>query len=489
MVQYVKKNEVWFLIVCLGLALLAEWSFFHGEIGVSYLVFITGFYVVFFLRFRKVTFTHRRIGLLVMVSIWLLSASYLIYDSTFFNLLNILVIPTLIIFHIILVTSAKQLQWYRPKMVQLLLEKIATGFRYNLVFLNRCFKQVFKKMDEQVANTVKRILIGLVIGIPLLIVVTSLLMSADAVFEEFIGAVPRFILQLDFQEQLIRSMIVIFYLFGFFGLFQVLTEPRQSAKQLTEQANDQKNFDGVVTLTILLLLNTIYLLFTVVQFTYFFGDGLEEGYTYAEYARKGFFELIVVTLMNWAILITCLTKVRTQGLRLKRTLNIMYSILVIVSTIMLASAYQRLSLYETAYGFTFDRILAHAFMIFLVVIFAYTFIRIWLEKLSLLHFYFITSLLFYTALNVIPLERIIVTNNMERYHQTGRIDIEYLNRLSYAGVDGLIDLYHDKPDYPRLKQLLEHQQQSLTKQKSNWQSYNISEQRVKERLMDLQFDK
>ncbi len=82
-------------------------------------------------------------------------------------------------------------------------------------------------------------------------------------------------------------------------------------------------------------------------------------------------------------------------------------------------------------------------MIFLVVIFMYTFIKIWIEKLSLFHFYFISSLLYYTVMNVIDVEKMIVSKNIERYEQTGKIDIHYLNSLSYTGVLGLIDLYEE----------------------------------------------
>ena len=90
------------------------------------------------------------------------------------------------------------------------------------------------------------------------------------------------------------------------------------------------------------------------------------------------------------------------------------------AAVLLSSAFMRLSMYEDAYGFSFIRIMAHSFMIFLVVIFMYTFIKIWIEKLSLFHFYFISSLLYYTVMNVIDVEKMIVSKNIDRYEQTGK---------------------------------------------------------------------
>src|SRR5690625_3808479 len=85
----ISRNEWLFLLACLGLGVLAEVSFLHGRIGVSYLVFIAGFYTVLFLRFQ-LRFNHRRIGLLFTAAIWVLGGSYLLYDNEFFYFLNLL---------------------------------------------------------------------------------------------------------------------------------------------------------------------------------------------------------------------------------------------------------------------------------------------------------------------------------------------------------------------------------------------------------------
>lgn len=147
----------------------------------------------------------------------------------------------------------------------------------------------------------------------------------------------------------------------------------------------------------------------------------------------------------------------------------------------------RLSMYENAYGFTMDRIFAHTFMIFLIVIFAYTFIRVWLERISISHFYLIIGLIFYTTLNAINLEEIIVENNLERYQETGKIDIHYLDSLSYSGIDGLITLYEMEADYPELRSLLQDRKQMIDNlDVDTWQSFNFKKQQVVERLKELE---
>src|SRR5690625_3925638 len=80
----ITKNDWLFLLACIGLGVLAEVSFLHGRIGLSYLVFISVFYLVVFLRFR-LSFNHRRIGLLFMAVIWILSGSYLFFYNHLFH--------------------------------------------------------------------------------------------------------------------------------------------------------------------------------------------------------------------------------------------------------------------------------------------------------------------------------------------------------------------------------------------------------------------
>ncbi len=113
--------------------------------------------------------------------------------------------------------------------------------------------------------------------------------------------------------------------------------------------------DSIITITVLVLINAVYVLFTIVQFKYFFSGSLQGDFTYAEYARKGFFELLFVTLINLTITIIVLTFVdRTIGF-MKRFVH-PATALVLSSAVLLSSAFMRLSMYEEAYGFSFIRI-------------------------------------------------------------------------------------------------------------------------------------
>lgn len=480
------RQKDWiFLFVCIGLGLLAEISFFHGTVGVSYIVFVAAFYLVLYLRFGF-NFEHRRIGLLLMIGIWILVGSYLFYDSTVFRLFNLVLIPAIVFFQIVLITSRKSLNWSRLSFVRLVTGKFLDTMDYLVNYLSVVTRRLVRRNKKESTGIIRQVIIGLLIAVPILFIVIQLLMSADAVFAQVIEKIFFLRFEFDVINLAFRIGFVLIAALFFFCVFKVLGKTTKREIEMTIDTK-KKPWQGVIAITILIMLNLVYLLFIAIQFSYFFNDGLQAGYTYADYARQGFFELLVVTLINWTVLISFMKRVSPDNAGVKLSLKVLYSALIVASGVLLLSAFQRLSLYEEMYGYTIDRLLAHSFMLFLIVVFAYTLIRVWLENLSILHFYLISGFIFYVALNAINLEEIIVENNLERYEETGKIDIHYFDYIGAEGVKGLITLYELDPEYPELKHLLrvnKRQLENMTDE--SWQSYNFTRQEAKELLKELE---
>jgi hypothetical protein len=281
-------------------------------------------------------------------------------------------------------------------------------------------------------------------------------------------------------------VIILIYTFAFFGLMQTLMKKQLKAAQ-AELKLIIPQIDSIIAVTVLVIINAVYILFTIVQFKYFFSGTLQGDFTYAQYARKGFFELLFVTLINLSMTVFVLTLVDSVTGVLKRFKQIMLTILVLSSCVMLSSAFLRMGMYEEAYGFTFLRVLVHSFMIFLVIIFTYTLVKIWVEKLSLFHFYFIASLIYYTAITVIDLDKIVVKENLARYETSGKIDLHYLDELSYTGVLGLIDLYEKNPHVMDLKAILIERKNETMKIHQPWQSSNLKKAQAYEKLKQINF--
>ena len=99
----------------------------------------------------------------------------------------------------------------------------------------------------------------------------------------------------------------------------------------------------------------LYCAFVVVQFQYFFGGQANisvQGYTYAEYARRGFGELMAVAIFSLLMLMGLGTVSRRETTLQQRLFSVLGVIILALVGVMLVSAYQRLGLYEMAYGFS-----------------------------------------------------------------------------------------------------------------------------------------
>jgi hypothetical protein len=196
-------------------------------------------------------------------------------------------------------------------------------------------------------------------------------------------------------------------------------------------------------LTVLLSVDLLFGGFMLVQGAYFFGgmDTLDRtGMTYAEYARRGFFELLAVTGLAlgllWSLALVTRWLQRWQG----RAFNGASVVLIVLMLGLLASAFQRMLLYEQAYGFTRLRLYTHSFMIWLAVVLLVFLVALLRNRLQLFASGTVaTGLIYLAALNIANPDALIVRENIARYQVSGKLDTYYLSRLSADAIPPLID--------------------------------------------------
>jgi len=102
---------------------------------------------------------------------------------------------------------------------------------------------------------------------------------------------------------------------------------------------------------VLLALDALFAVFVALQLAYLFGGhdtAAAAGLTYAEYARRGFFELVAVAALAGAIVVGLDLGV---GRRSRTQLGASIGLLAL-TVVVLASALLRLRLYQDAYGWT-----------------------------------------------------------------------------------------------------------------------------------------
>lgn len=473
-------NKNWFFIgVCLFLAVMAEVSLFSHPVGISYSVFVATFYIVFFAFFRKQPFHHKQISGLLFLTLGVLTITFAVYSNPLFNVINFMLIPLIVFVHTVLLTSSTTVRWDSKDFLVLLVKKIKQLFHFVKLMAKISSRQTKRKVNKSTYKTAMKISLGVLISMPLVVVITILLSAADEKFADLLIVIPEMLASLD-TDVFWRFIKILIFAIVFYCYFKVVTKKTRIKERLPKVI--KRNWDTIIIATILIFINLIYLLFAIVQFQYLFSGALQEGFSYAEYARRGFFELVLVTIINYFILLSTITFVKnTQA----KTVKVLLTFLIAFSGVLLSSAFIRLMLYEQAYGFTTSRILAHSFMIFLFIILAYTLVKVWINRLPLARFYLIAVVLYYVGLNLVGIDQLIVSKNIERYEETEKIDIEYLDQLSYSAVPALLELYQENPEIIGLKSILLHKQVQISSEDGPWQSFNLSRERAKKALQEL----
>lgn len=480
----VRKEHLILLMGSLLLGILANILFYASEWGISIPIFVAAFYMLLYLCCGKEMKIKANLPWALSIPVLLLSFTYLFYSNMIFYILNFMAIALLIVAQTMLITGNNAFSWHTPGF----LVDILYGFFYRFfAFVNKPFKVIASafptKEKNPGAGVVRKVLLGLVISVPLLLIVVTLLVSADAIFESYMERIPDIFEGVKIGEYFGRAIFVLFVLFTSFSFLFSLMEKKKPATSIEGDGSVKltKVWDPVVVITIMVLVNVIYLMFVAIQFAYLFGGAelaLPGGFTYSEYARRGFFELITVTVINFGIMLLFIGFTKMSNRTAGKILRCLYSLLVGNTAVMLASAYYRMLLYEGAYGFTYLRVLTQAFMIFMFVLFGISLFRIWRDGFSLAKPFIVTAIAAFVIVNYLNVDCIIARNNIDRYYKTDKIDVDYLSTLSY---DALSEIAKLKAADGKLAEdiaglIREKSKNAL--ENNDWQSFNIARYRA-----------
>jgi hypothetical protein len=485
------------IVTAFVLAIVHQYLFFGNVPGVSFLIFVILFYLYMFLDSKATIRNTSLFGWFLFAIIILLSMTYLLLNNPIFYALNFVVVPPLIFLHITYLRSFRKLDWWD---IRLLIDALDHLVHQSLRHLPTGFRIVrtstVTKLGDRQKSIMGKVLIGLAIALPLVLIVMNLLASADGVFNRFLSVLPSWWSNLSLDDSIGRLVWIVIFGLLFFGYLWGFVDPKKAAKAHVElEAEERKEekksskIDPIILVTLLVSVNAVYVLFVLVQFSYLFGawEGvLPDGKSYAEYARSGFVELITVSMINFAILMVTLVYGGQGNSVLKKMTSILLYILVGCSSVMLYSAYMRLVLYEEAFGYTYIRFLVHAFMIYLGVLLLIAALRIRSQRIPLAKVYIVVSLSAYVLINYIGMDTLIAEKNIERFRENGRIDAPYLNSLSTDAIPLLIKF--SKQEYPAMKPLLEGRWTTLMQENRHWQTFNASHYRAEKALEHYLWD-
>ncbi len=288
---------------------------------------------------------------------------------------------------------------------------------------------------QKPASLVWPILRGLALAIPVVAFFAALLASADLIFAQRLNDLTAIFRLENLPEYIFRFTYILVLAYALAGIYLHAAQRSADEKLLGLEKPFMPPFFGFTEASI--VLGSVVLLFAtfvIIQFQYFFGGQTNinlGGFTYAEYARKGFGELVSVAFFALLLFLglTAITR-RETPVRKKIFSSLGLALLTLVA-VMLISAYQRLVLYENAYGFTRLRTYTHVFMIWIAVLLAAVVLLDLLQRqrgfaLAAL----LASLGFALSLTLLNVDAFIFQRNLARFEQGQTLDVGYLASLS-----------------------------------------------------------
>lgn len=416
------KNASRFYQICLYFSVFYVFCLFDNPIGITYPVYMAGFLVIYQKLMKYEEQKLKKDSVFYMISMILLSVSTCLTDNTWiiwFNKIGIWLLFGIMVLH----NSYEDKEWkftkYLGSMYLFLfhiIENLFSAFSH---------KKLWKTEREKSRSfQITYILMGIGISIPLLCVILSLLISADAVFSNLVGRIVYIVFrEIIIPAKLIRIFLMLFLSFLFFySLFFCISQ-----KELDPEQKDRRSQEPLIGITFLSLIAVVYLIFCGIQISYVFTNGihLPSGYTYSTYARQGFFQLLFVCIINLVLALTCLGVFQEN-----KILKILLTFISGCTYIMIISSAYRMLLYIGAYQLTRLRILVLAALLVLAILLGGVIRSIYKEKFPLFKFSTIVVTVVYVVLSLSRIDAIIATYNISKVGLNITYENQYITTLS-----------------------------------------------------------
>lgn len=457
MLDKIRNNFGFYGTVSILFGVLFAFSFYKAGLGISYPFFIAAICVLLYVCMKKLGLPIKKFTWFAFTLCVLLAISLVFTTNTGMQLLTTAGILILLDFSLIhqLNDDADFLFFeFVSRILKLPFGALAAigfpfvdGFRF--ISRTRLFKN----------GTFRNVLFGLIAAVPILGILLLLLSNADMMFDRLAG---RFVKNLFFTSDPFFCLLMI--LAGFLVCYAVLCAacgmsspgfigktlfpeekvelPESELNQIESAAvadttfEDSKTADSALSSsapkkinsvflsTILTSITLVYTVFCGIQILYLFAGGiftLPEQFTYSEYARKGFFELLFVAVLNFVLVIFCISKAEKT-----KAVKILLTAMSGCTFIMIASAAYRMLLYVSSYHMTMLRLLVLFFLGVLTVLMAGAVAAVYAGRFSLFLYTAAVMGISLLILNAARPDTLIASYNLSAQETYTMSDIYYL---------------------------------------------------------------
>lgn len=330
----------------------------------------------------------------------------------------------------------------------------------------------------------RTLLRGSIMALPALLVLGALLMSADPVFARVIQNVFQINVE-PLGEHLAFAAFMSWISAGYLRAILVPDDDVMDKLRVPKPA-----FAAAEVSVALWILNLLFLAFMIVQLRYLFGGAnlveVTPGLSYAEYARRGFFELVAATALVVPILLIADWAAAPNNDRSRTVLRATMLVLIVLLVGVIASAAYRMRLYQEAYGLTEQRLYVSVFIAGLTAVLgwlALTVLRGRRERFALGTI--VIGLTCIAVLHVMNPHAVIARVNLDRAAAGKEYDGSYLRTLSADAVPVIIARLGKLPEAERCNAAHMLEERWSGERPGGWRTWNLSDWRARRLVAPL----
>ncbi len=292
---------------------------------------------------------------------------------------------------------------------------------------------------------------GLLIALPIVVCFGSLLAAGDVVFKQKLDNFFDFD---NLSENIMRGILILFYAYFIMGSLLHAALKSRDESLIGENKSFIKPFLGLTESAVILgSVSILFFAFVIVQFQYFFGGQTNigvEGFTYSQYARRGFNELVIVAFFSLVLILGLSTITHREVEVQRKTYSRLSVVLLGLVLIILDSAYQRISLAIGWHGFSRLRLYPRIFLIWLALLLIVVVVLEILQRERYSAFAAVlASVGFAVSLALFNVDAAIIRHNVYRAWHGRNLNVAHLASLSTDAIPALADefLSSDLPEF------------------------------------------
>ena len=277
-----------------------------------------------------------------------------------------------------------------------------------------------------------------------LVLFGGLFASGDAIFGSWAQSLVP---DLRWDSIIARIFVFVFVAgIALAGAYLALNPPRIADLDLPRGRTVTHRWEWLVPLGVVIAL---FVAFLAAQATAMWGghEYLREttGLTYAEYVHQGFGQLTTATFFTLVVVGIATRKAPQATASDRLALKVALVTLCLLTLAVVGSALYRMSLYQDAYGYTVLRVFVDGFELWLGLLIVLMIAAIvglagkWVPRAALL-----TGALFFLAFGLMNPDGWVAQQNIDRFHQTGKLDTDYLAGLGVDATPAIINGLDDR---------------------------------------------